>query len=295
MSSGSNSESGGIAPAPGALGIICGGGSLPFAVADAAGRRRPVFLFAIEGWADRRLVDRYPHAWMALGQLGRLYRLARQQGVSELVCVGTLVRPPKSALRLDWTTLRLLPRLYRLFRGGDDRLLSGIASLFEEQGFRLLGAHEVAPEILMPEGPLGRIQPSARDLADAERGFALIAAIGRFDAGQAVVIADNRVLAIEAAEGTDGMLARIAELRGSGRLGMRPGVGVLVKAPKPEQDRRMDMPSIGPATVEAVLRAQLAGIAVLAGGVIVAEPAALAAAADRAGIFVAGVLSAESP
>lgn len=275
------------------LAIVCGGGSLPFAVAEAARRSgRPVYLLAIRGWADPVAAARYPHDWVALGQAGRLRDLLRSAGCRDVVCVGTLLRPPLRALRLDGLTLRLLPRLFRLFRGGDDHLLSGVVRLFEEHGFRLLGAHQVAPEILMPAGPLGTRVPSERDLEDARHGFALIDAIGPFDVGQAAVVAAGRVLAVEAAEGTDQMLARIAELRINGRIGLAPGIGVLVKAPKPAQERRIDLPSIGPATVAAARAAGLAGIVVRAGSAIVVEPEAVAAAADRAGLFVMGIAAA---
>jgi DUF1009 family protein len=274
------------------LAIVCGSGRLPFAVADAVLRRgRAVLLLAFEGWADPQGVARYPHHWIAVGQLGTGWRLAHEAGCRDVVCIGGLVRPTLRTLRFDWTTIRLLPRLYRLFRGGDDHLLSGLGRLFEEKGFRMLGAHEVAPEILIPEGSLGHCHPSERDRRDIARGFALIEAIGLFDVGQAAVVADNRVLAIEAAEGTDAMLARITELRRAGRLSVSAGAGVLVKAPKPAQDRRFDMPSIGPATIEAVRQAGLAGIGVRAHEVIVAEPEALVEAADRAGLFVTGVVS----
>jgi DUF1009 family protein len=273
------------------LAIFCGSGRLPFAVADAVLRRgRAVLLLAFKGWADPQSVARYPHHWIAVGQFGTGWRLAHQAGCRDVVCIGGLVRPTVHTLRFDWTTIKLLPRLYRVFRGGDDHLLSGLGQLFEEHGFRMLGAHEVAPEILIPEGSLGRCHPSERDRADIACGFALIEAIGTFDVGQAVVVADHRVLAIEAAEGTDAMLARIAELRRSGRLSVPVGTGVLVKAPKPAQDRRFDMPSIGPATVQAAKGAGLVGIGVRAHGVIVAEPEALVAAADGAGLFVTGVV-----
>jgi DUF1009 family protein len=272
------------------VGIICGGGPLPFAVADASLRRgRPVYLLAINGWADPSSVARYPHSWVALGQFGRLQRLAAAAGCSDIVCIGTLLRPALRAIRLDWATIRLLPRVYALFRGGDNHLLSGIGRIFEEHGFRMIGAHEIAPEILVPEGPLGRLRPSAQDLVDIRRGFALIEAIGPFDIGQAAAVAQNYVLAVEAAEGTDAMLARIPELRQKGRVRTPIGAGVLVKAPKPNQDRRFDLPSIGPATIQAVKTAGLAGIAVRAGEVIIAEPAAAAAAADREGVFVVGI------
>jgi len=272
------------------LAIICGGGSFPAAVADAAVRRgrRPV-LFALKGWADPKFVERYAHHWIAIGQVGRFLRLAQAEHCREAVIIGTLLRPPLKQIRLDWYTLRSMPRIIRSFRGGDNRVLSTLASLIEDGGVRVVGVEEVAPEILLPDGVLGRRQPSPRDRADIARGFELIAALSPFDIGQAVVVANNHVLAIEAAEGTDAMLARVAELRRQGRVATPPGVGVLVKAPKRGQDRRIDLPAIGRQTVENVLRAGLAGLAAAAGGTIIAEPAAVAAAADRAEIFLAGV------
>jgi hypothetical protein len=200
-----------------------------------------------------------------------------------------MVRPALRDMRLDWTTLRMLPQLYRLFRGGDDHLLSGVARLFEQQGLRLLGPHEVAPEILVQDGVLTSTQPTARDLADAAHGFALLDAIGPFDVGQAAVVADKHVLAVEAVEGTDAMLLRVAELREQGRIAPSDRTGVLVKAPKPAQELRLDLPAIGPQTVDGVRRAGLRGIMLRAGAVMIAEPFAVKEAADRAGIFVVGV------
>jgi DUF1009 family protein len=202
--------------------------------------------------------------------------------------IGNAIRPAIHELRFDWLTLRLLPRIIRIFKGGDDKLLSGIAKMMEDHGFRLIGAHEVAPEILVGEGPLGFIKPSAAHAQDIERGFELISATSPFDVGQAVVVADNRVLAIEAAEGTDHMLDRIAALRAEGRIRIPERTGVLVKSPKPAQDRRIDLPSLGPRTVEKAARAGLAGIAVAAGEAVIAEPLRVAEAADRAGLFVVG-------
>jgi UDP-2,3-diacylglucosamine hydrolase len=177
-----------------------------------------------------------------------------------------------------------------MFRGGDDHLLSGFGRLLEDYGFKLVGAQDVAPEILMPEGPLGRHLPSERDRVDVARGLELLSAMGPFDIGQAAVVADRHVLAVEAAEGTDHLLARVAALRGEGRIRNPIGTGVLVKAPKPAQDRRLDLPSIGPQTVAGAAAAGLAGIAVTAGAAVIAEAAAVAAAADKAGLFVVGVL-----
>lgn len=274
----------------GPLAIICGGGALPFAVADAVMRRgRRVVLFPVRGWVDPRTVAGYPHHFIEIGRYGSFRRQAAAEGCRDVVMIGTVLRPALRQIRFDWEALRELPSIVRMFRGGDNHLLSSLARLLEKRGFRLLGAHEVAPEILMPQGAIGRREPDARDRADIERGVALLSAVGPFDVGQAVVVAQNHVLAIEAAEGTDRMLARIAELRGADRVRSPIGTGVLVKMPKPAQDRRFDLPAIGPPTVTGAARAGLAGIAVMAGATIVAEPAEVAAAADAAGIFVTGI------
>jgi DUF1009 family protein len=274
------------------LAIICGSGSLPFAVADAALRHgRRVVMFALRGWADPQRIAAYPHHWIAVGQFGRFCRLAREEGCLDLVVIGGVVRPALWQVRPDLATLRLLPHAVRMFRGGDAFLLSGLARLFEREGFRLLAAQDLAPEILMPEGALGRHLPNERARLDIARGLALLRATGPFDIGQAVVIAENHVLAIEAAEGTDHMLARVAELRRSGRI--RSTGGVLVKAPKPGQDHRIDLPTFGPRTIDGATRAGLEGIAVLAGSSIVAEPERIASLADAARLFVLGVAAGE--
>jgi hypothetical protein len=273
----------------GPLAIICGGGSLPLTIADlVTAHGRAVVLFPLHGAADPQSGARYPHHWVHVGQLGRFTRLARAAGCRDVVFIGSLVRPAFWQLRLDWTTLTVLPRVAAAYRGGDDHLLTGVARVFERQGFRMFGAHEVAPEILLREGAFGRSQPSERAQADIAFGLDYLHAAGPFDIGQAVVVADKHVLAVEAAEGTDAMLTRVAQLRANGRIREASG-GVLVKAPKPAQDRRFDLPSIGPQTIEGAVRAGLSGVAVVAGETVVAEPEALLVAADRADIFVIGV------
>jgi DUF1009 family protein len=271
------------------LAMICGGGSLPLAVADYVTKRgRPVVLFPLYGAAEGTAVERFSHHWIYIGQIGKFLRLARAAGCRDLVFIGALVRPSIWQVHPDLVGLSFLTQTLAAFRGGDNHLLSTMGKLMEQEGFRLLGAHEVAPEILVPEGVLGRAQASERDRADIALGFDYLRATGPFDVGQAVVVAGKHVLAVEAAEGTDQMLARIAEMRANGRVRSPAGTGVLVKAPKRGQDLRFDMPSIGPLTVEGVARAGLAGIAVVAGSTIVAEPAQLVVAADRANIFVVG-------
>ena len=274
----------------GPLAMICGGGSLPLAVADSvAARGRRVLLFPLRGFADPAAFAGREHTWVHLGQFGTVARIARAEGCRDIVCLGSVVRPSFWQLRPDFFTLKVLPQVARAFRGGDDHLLSSVGRVIEQHGFRMLGAHEVAPEILVPGGALGGVAPSERDRADIALGFEYLRAAGPFDVGQAVVVANKHVLAVEAVEGTDQMLARVAQLRASGRLRAPAGSGVLVKAPKPKQDRRFDLPSIGPHTVEAVVRAGLAGIAVASGETVIAEPERLVAAADAGNIFVVGV------
>jgi UDP-2,3-diacylglucosamine hydrolase len=274
----------------GPLAVICGGGSFPGALADAVvGRGRRPVMFGIRGWADPKVIERYAHHWIAIGQAGRFFRLAKAENCHEVLFIGTVLRPPITQLRLDWQTIMLMPRVIRFFRGGDDKLLSGVAGVAESGGLRVVGVKDVAPELFVPAGVLGRHRPSERDREDIQRALKMIAALGPFDVGQAAVVADGNVLAVEAAEGTDHMLGRIAELRRLGRVTSPPGLGVLVKAPKPGQDRRFDLPSIGPRTIEHVARAGLAGLAVAAGSTMIAEPEAVIATADCEKIFVLGV------
>jgi UDP-2,3-diacylglucosamine hydrolase len=277
-----------VAPSDGPLAMLCGGGSLPLAVAESVQRRgRPVVLFMLRGAPHAvGALERFPHHWVHIGQVGKFLRLARAAGCRDVVFIGSLVRPSIWQARPDLTGLRMLPRVFAAYRGGDDHLLTGMGRLLEQEGLRLIGAHEVAPEILVPPGAFGRVEPNERDRADIALGFDYLRVTGRFDVGQAVVVANRQMLAVEAAEGTDAMLVRIAELRASGRI--KTPTGVLVKAPKPDQDRRFDLPSIGPQTVQGAASAGLAGIAVAAGETIVAEPEALIAAADAAKIFVIG-------
>jgi DUF1009 family protein len=272
------------------LAIICGAGTLPAALADAARRRgRRVVLFPLRPWADPQHVAAYPHHWCWIGQWKRFMRLAAAEGCSDVTFIGTVTRPSLWKIRPDFLVLRLMPQMARLYRGGDDHLQSGLGRMLERLGLRLVGPAEVAPELLVPHGLLSGREPSAQDRADIARGLALLNAISPFDVGQAVVVANNQVLAVEGPENTDETLLRVAELRRTGRFQSPVGTGVLVKAPKLGQDRRLDLPAIGPPTVEAVARAGLGGIAVVAGSTLVAEPERLAAAADSAGVFVVGI------
>ncbi len=278
------------APLPSAdrlpIAIICGGGAFPNAVAEAVSAQgRKVYLFLLRGYADPAL-ERFPHEWVKLGSLARFLGGSRKHGAKEVVIIGSVVRPRLSQLGLDWRAAILLPRIAKLFLGGDNSLLSGIAGIFEEYGLTLRAPHEVAPQLLMPEGVATNLQPDAAELADVEVGRDLLHALDHFDVGQAVVVAGRRVVAIEGAEGTAELLLRVGEMRKNGRLKLAPRAGVLVKIPKPSQDRRIDLPAVGTDTIRQAKAAGLAGIAVQAGGALVLNVQEFVEAADQAGLFV---------
>jgi DUF1009 family protein len=272
------------------VGLIAAGGAMPFAVADQLAARgiRPV-LFAIKGACDAAKVERYPHHWISVGQLGRATRLFREEGCRDLIFIGSLVRPALSEIRFDLGTLRAIPQIWASFRGGDDHLLSGIGRILEQDGFRMVGIRDVAPDVLMPEGRIARAAPDPAATADIARGQEVLRALGPFDIGQAVVVIDGHVVAVEDIEGTDGLLARVARLRAEGRIRAKAGRGVLVKAPKSGQDLRFDLPTVGAKTIEGAAKAGLAGIAIIAGHTIAAESQAMIEAADKAGLFVQGL------
>jgi UDP-2,3-diacylglucosamine hydrolase len=233
-------------------------------------------------------VKRFRHHWISVGQLGRALKLFRAENCHDLVFIGTLVRPALSEIRLDWATLRVIPRVLAAFRGGDDHLLSGVGRILERAGFRMVGIKDVAPDLLMPEGCLTRAAPDEKAAADIARGREVLHALSPFDIGQAAIVIDGHVVGVEDIEGTDGLLARVARLRAEGRIRAKSGRGVLVKAPKSGQDLRFDLPTMCPRTVECAAAAQLAGIAIVAGNTIVVEPQIMIETADAAGLFVTG-------
>jgi UDP-2,3-diacylglucosamine hydrolase len=265
------------------LGILAGAGELPLRIIEACrATGRPVFVLAFEGAADPAVIAGVPQAWVRLGAAADGLRLLRENGVEELVLAGGIERPSLFALRPDWRTAKFFARIgYRAL--GDDGLLKAVIHELEEEGFRVVGADSLLPQALAPEGPLGRLVPDAQAKADIARGFEIIRMLGTLDIGQAAVVQQGLVLGVEAIEGTDALLARAGGLKREG-----PG-GVLVKAAKPGQERRADLPTIGLRTVANAAAAGLRGIAVETGASLVIDPKALAAAADRAGLFVVGV------
>jgi DUF1009 family protein len=272
------------------IGLIAGGGVLPFAVADSLLARgvKPVF-FALKGVCDPEKVSQFRHHWIAVGQIGKVVRLLRAENCRDLAFIGTLVRPALSEIRLDWGTVRVMGHVLAAFRGGDDHLLSGIGRILERDGFRMVGIKDIAPDLLMPAGCLTLKTPDQSATADIAKGLDVLRALSPFDIGQAVVVIDGHVVGVEGIEGTDALLARIAQLRTEGRIRAKTARGVLVKAPKNGQDLRYDLPTLGPLTIEKAAAAGLVGMAVVAGNTLVAEPQALVGAADASGLFVVGL------
>ena len=272
-----------------ALGIIAGGGRMPLevaAAADASGRK--VFIAAIHGAADPA-IEAFPHSWVHLGQLGRLISVLRSANCRELVIIGHITRPDLTTIKLDPAALKHLPRIMSLAIGGDNSILSSIVQFFEAEDFTVTGAHQVAPALLASPGALSRAEPDRQDREDIALGYRLIDTLGPFDVGQCAVVAAGNVIAIEGAEGTDAMLQRCSGLVGRGRRRRGSRVGVLIKCPKPGQELRVDLPVIGPDTVENAAAAGLTGIAIAASRVLIVDRAATVAAADKAGLFLVGI------
>lgn len=266
------------------LGILAGAGELPLRVIEVCrAAERPFFVLAFEGSADPAILAGAPHAWVRLGAAGEGLRLLRENGVEELVMAGGVRRPSLLQLRPDWRAAKFFARVsYRAL--GDDGLLKAVIHELEAaEGFRVVGAESLLGAALAPEGPLGRLSPDEPARHDIALGFRVVRALGALDIGQAAVVQHGLVLGVEAAEGTDALIERCRLLRREG-----PG-GVLVKAMKPGQERRADLPTIGPRTVARAAEAGLAGIAVEAGATLVLDRGETAAAADRAGLFVVGV------
>jgi hypothetical protein len=268
----------------GALGILAGGGRLPGQVAAAArAAGRQVFLVGLEGFADPGVLAPWPHEVARIGAAGKILAALRAHGCRDLVLIGPVRRPSLLDLRPDADGARMLARIGRAAFAGDDGLLAAVVKVLGEEGFRVLGAHEVLNEALGPAGLLTRTAPDALAMADIRRGVAVVRALGSVDVGQGCVVQQGIVLAVEAAEGTDAMLARCVPLA-------RPGPGgVLVKLVKPAQERRADLPTIGPATIATAAGARLRGLAFEAGGTILADREATIAAADAAGLFLLGL------
>lgn len=273
------------------VGLVAGSGALPVEVAAwLAASGHPPFVLIIDGEPGRREeLAAYPHAVMPLEEFAGFVPLMRKERVTHIVLAGGVTRRPRlSALRWSAGILPLLPRLALALARGDDGLLRVLVAYAERSGFKVVGAHEIVPDLLASEGALTRRKPTAAARRDLDAATEAARAIGRLDIGQAAVAVGGRAIALEGVEGTDGLLARVRDLRDHPRLAGKKG-GVLVKCAKPGQELRADLPAIGPATVDAAHRAGLAGIGVEAGRSFLLDHAATLARADELGLFIVGL------
>jgi DUF1009 family protein len=276
------------------LALVAGGGPLPVALAErCAAAGRPLFVVRLKGFAGPDL-NGFDGAEAGIAELGRVFDLLRRTGCEAVCFAGIVARPDFSALKPDLRGLKALPGAIAAARRGDDALMRYLLGEFEREGFAVEGADQVDAGLTLGEGVLGAVSPRSEHAADIAAALRTARAVGALDIGQAAVVADGLVLAVEAQEGTEAMLQRCADLPAALRGSVEARRGVVAKAPKPIQERRIDLPVIGPDTVERAAAAGLAGIVGEAGGVLVVERPRMIEAADRLGLFVLGV-AAEPP
>lgn len=269
------------------LGVIAGAGALPERIARACQRRNEaVFLVRLKGIADSGL-EQFDGVTHPIAEVGSIIRSLKNSDCDAVVLAGVVKRPDFKSLTPDWRGAALLPRLVAAAARGDGALLKVLVDTLESEGFIVVGAEEVTRDLIAPKGALGRLSPDEANWADIRKADAVIRALGVFDVGQGAIVAGGLVLAIEAAEGTDAMIDRCARMSAGvkGGAGRR---GVLVKRPKPGQELRVDLPTIGVETVRRVHHAGLAGIAVEAGVSLIIDAEQAASEADRLGVFVYG-------
>ncbi|HEY0265700.1 MAG TPA: UDP-2,3-diacylglucosamine diphosphatase LpxI [Rhizomicrobium sp.] len=272
------------------LGLIAGGGALPRAVAQAAREAgRAVFVVPLTGSVTEDWVVDFPHEWLTPGEPGRIIKALKAHGVQEVLLAGKVDRPRFNELKLDAKGMLLLPKAIAAAKKGDDALLRFIVGICEDEGLTAIGVAQAAPALVCGEGPLGGIDAAQDHRADIGTALKIVHALGALDVGQAAVVCEGLALAVEAAEGTDAMIARVGALRESLRGTAAKKRGVLVKALKPTQDAKTDMPVVGVETVRNAAAVFLAGIALEAGASLIVDKQAVAAEADRLGLFVVGV------
>jgi len=274
----------------GALGLIAGGGELPRAVAQAAKTAgREVFVVPLVGSVTEDWINGFAHEFLSPGEPGRIIKALKSHGVQEVLLCGRVDRPKFHEMKLDAKGILLLPKAIAAAKKGDDSLLRFIVGICEDEGLTAISVADAAPALVAQEGALGRHAPAGEHRADIEQAFRIVHALGALDVGQAAVVCEGLALSVEAAEGTDAMLSRIPHLRESLRGTADRKRGVLVKALKPTQDAKTDMPVVGVETVRNAAAAFLAGIAVEAGAALILDKRAVAAEADQLGLFVVGV------
>ena len=266
------------------LGIIAGGGSIPQILINYAKEHQiPYFVLAIEGNADRACFDKtVNHKWIRIGQAGTGFKILKDEGVQDVVMIGTIHRPSLSELVPDLRTAAFFAKIG--FRAlGDDGILRAVVKEFEAENLKVVGVHEIMPDLLTQKGIITKAKPDKQAIADIKRGIEVGMALGSLDVGQSVVVQQGLVLGVEGIEGTDELIKRCKNYQ-------RKGVGgVLVKLRKIQQDMRIDLPTIGTATIENAYKSGLRGVAVHEGNALIVNQDEVIKLANQYKMFVIGI------
>lgn len=279
------------------IGIISGSGILPNLVGKEARAQNiePYFVFlkgsadeTIENVKNKKLQEKYQiqninHVWASITKVGQILAYLRENDIKTVMFAGGMQRPPLLSLIPDMTGAKLLKQLLNIRKAGDDAILKEIIKFLEEEKFRVIGVTDIAPALLTPKGTITKTRPNERQFYDIQYGFEVASTIGKLDVGQAVIVQDGEILGVEAAEGTAELIKRCAKLQRGGKG------AILVKACKPTQDKRVDLPSIGANTIESLDKLGFNGVALTAGESILLDKEEIAYQADRCKIFVQGV------
>lgn len=270
------------------LGIIAGGGTLPQLLINyCLDNKRDFFVLAIEGNADKAIFNpTIAHKWIRIGQAGTGFKLLHEQNVEEVVMIGTIKRPTLADLVPDLRTTAFFAKI-GLKSLGDDGILRALVKEIESEKMSVVGIHEVLPDLLAKDGVLTKAKPDKQAQADIKRGIEVALELGRLDVGQSVIVQQGLVLGVEGIEGTDELIKRCATYKRKGEG------GVLVKLRKPQQDMRIDLPTIGVKTIEQMHLAGMKGIAVHSGNALIVDEPQVIALANKYGMFIKGITPTE--
>ena len=266
------------------LGIVAGGGDIPFQLVEYCQKNQiDFFVVALKSHASKKLVNKdIPHVWARLGDIGHTFQKLKEEEVREIVLIGNVKRPSLSEIRPDWEGVKIIAKLAKKALG-DDGLLRAVIEEIEERGFKVIGVDKIMPDLVASNGVYGKYAPNKDDMIDIERGITIAKELGALDVGQGVVVQERLVLAVEAIEGTDAMISRAGALKRNGR---KP---ILIKMKKPNQDFRVDLPTIGEKTVEEAAKAGFGGIAIQAGSILLVNRHEVIKKANAAKMFIIGM------
>ena len=272
------------------ISIICGGGTLPFVIARVLEHQgRDYMMVGLVGETDIA-IEKYRHVWVKWGEYGKLFKALEDFSCHHLMFAGAIVnRPDMKSIRFDFVGLKALPELVSIAVGGDGNVFAGIGKFFEKRGYHIESIVDVVPDVLVPAHCLTNRKPSERDRRDLVLAHRAAYMIGGLDAGQSAICANERIIALEGPEGTDQMIIRCGQIRSQNRARWQKNHAVLVKCPRPGQDMRFDIPTIGPETITQAIMAGIGGIGLSIGEVQILELETVIDRANEAGMFIIGL------